>query len=338
MSSKRGVFSPIYVIRVVLLYVIVGVWVATATSGLPAFWHVDVWWNEPIVYQKLVIWTMLLGALGLIGLLKPAAGHTLAWLRPGALRRPPWPDAIPGSAGDKRTLFDVGLYAGFIGTSAWALTREGLDVGGIGAVLPHNASGLIDPVLLVAPLVLLLLCGLRDKTIFATVRAAQYAPALVAFYLAGHLGQHGFVDMIVMLKLLFAIVWIGAAFPAGLRLSWRDRSMVRVAGTALEIGAAVVLLFDRDRTIAIAAVCALIGLHVLVNAGLSPSVPLERNLLFGYAAAFLFLGLPNSQGYDLGGVSSPGLLAATIACLTFFPVLRNLSPRPLRLRQPHVTA
>jgi hypothetical protein len=34
--------------------------VATVTSGLPAFWHVAAWWNQPIAYQKAILWRILL--------------------------------------------------------------------------------------------------------------------------------------------------------------------------------------------------------------------------------------------------------------------------------------
>ena len=42
----------IYIVKLVFFYALGGIVVATVTSGLPAFWHVAQWWNEPIVYQK----------------------------------------------------------------------------------------------------------------------------------------------------------------------------------------------------------------------------------------------------------------------------------------------
>ncbi len=60
----------IYLVKLVVFYASLGVTVATATSGLPAFWHVAQWWDQPIVYQKLILWTVLLellGARGLVG-------------------------------------------------------------------------------------------------------------------------------------------------------------------------------------------------------------------------------------------------------------------------------
>ncbi len=47
--------------------------------------------------------------------------------------------------------------------------------------LPHNISGLVNPALIVAPIALLVLIGLRDKTIFLAARGEQYLPVLVIF-------------------------------------------------------------------------------------------------------------------------------------------------------------
>ena len=56
----------------------------------------------------------------------------------------------------------------------------------------------------IAPIVLLVLIGLRDKTIFLAARGEQYLPALIFFAVLP------FVDMIIALKLLIVVVWIGA--------------------------------------------------------------------------------------------------------------------------------
>ena len=64
--------------------------VATATSRLPAFWHVAQWWNQPIVYEKAVLWTVLLETIGvagswgpLAGKFKPMTGGIRFWARTG---------------------------------------------------------------------------------------------------------------------------------------------------------------------------------------------------------------------------------------------------------------
>ncbi len=52
----------IYITKLVLFYAMGAILVATLTSGLPAFWHVSQWWNQPIVYEKAILWTVLLEA------------------------------------------------------------------------------------------------------------------------------------------------------------------------------------------------------------------------------------------------------------------------------------
>lgn len=55
-------------------------------------------------------------------------------------------------------------------------------------------------------------------------------------------------------------------------------------------------------------------------------MPLEWNVLFAYAAAFLFLGFPVWEGYGVGDMSSAWLTAAIVAGTVFFPILGNLRP------------
>ena len=106
-----------YVVKLLVLYIGLGLTLITLTSGVGAPWEVGAWWNEPIVYQKFVLWTMFLETVGLAGSwgpiagkFKPMLGGILFWVRPGTIRMPPWPGKVPGTAGDSRTVFDVVLY------------------------------------------------------------------------------------------------------------------------------------------------------------------------------------------------------------------------------------
>ena len=54
------------------------------------------------MWQKFVLWTILLEALGVAGSWGPLAGHFKPmtgginyWAPPGTLRLPPWPDKVP---------------------------------------------------------------------------------------------------------------------------------------------------------------------------------------------------------------------------------------------------
>ena len=77
--AENGFGSPkmvhtVYIVKLVFFYALGAVVTATLTSGLPAFWHVDQWWNQPIVYEKAILWTVLLEAIGVAGSWGPLAG------------------------------------------------------------------------------------------------------------------------------------------------------------------------------------------------------------------------------------------------------------------------
>ena len=190
--AENGFGSPkmihtIYIVKLVFFFAIGGITVATLTSGLPAFWHVTEWWNQPIVYQKVILWTVLLEAIGvagswgpLAGKVKPMTGGILFWARPGTIRLRPW-KWVPFTNGDRRTWFDIAVYLALLVSLAVPLLSPGVHSDSLSKALPHNTSGLVNPALLIAPIALLVLIGLRDKTIFLAARGEQYLPV------AGHL-------------------------------------------------------------------------------------------------------------------------------------------------------
>ena len=112
--AEHGFGTPrmvhaIYIAKLLFFYILGGVVVATTTSRLPAFWHVAQWWNQPIVYQKAVLWTVLLETIGvagswgpLAGKFKPMTGGIRFWARTGTIRLRPW-KRVPLTAGDRRT-------------------------------------------------------------------------------------------------------------------------------------------------------------------------------------------------------------------------------------------
>ncbi|WP_298446560.1 DUF3556 domain-containing protein, partial [Gordonia sp. (in: high G+C Gram-positive bacteria)] len=63
----------IYLLKVGILYIVVGWCLAALTSHLNPV-HIGEIWNQPIMYQKLVLWTVLLETLGLAGSWGPLAG------------------------------------------------------------------------------------------------------------------------------------------------------------------------------------------------------------------------------------------------------------------------
>ncbi|MEJ8278365.1 DUF3556 domain-containing protein [Pseudonocardia spirodelae] len=350
----------VYVLKLLFLYVLGGAALITWTSGAGPFWDVAGWWDEPVVYQKFVLWTMLLEAVGvagswgpIAGKFRPMTGGILFWARPGTIRLPPW-RAVPGTAGDTRTVLDVVLYLGLLAGLLAAVVLPGVPSASLSAAVPGATSGLVAPWLMVAPLVLLVLVGLRDKTIFLAARSEQYAPALVFFAVLP------FVDMIVAAKLLICIVWICAGvskfgrhfthvippmvsnspcvpsrwvkrahyrdFPRDIRPSRVATVLAHVGGSTVEIVTPLVLLFSTNRWLTLAAVVLMVVFHLFITSTFPLAVPLEWNILFGYLTVFLFLGFPNGEGYGVTDMSSPALALAIVAGLVFFPVLGNLRP------------
>jgi hypothetical protein len=338
---------PVYILKLLFLYVLGGAAVATLTSGFDTL-HPAEWWDQPIVYQKLVLWTVLLECVGIAGSWGPLAGHfepfTAGWrhyARPRTIRLPPWPDHVAFTRGDERTPLDVALYLGVLASLVIALA------------LPAGDDGRVDSGVIVAIIVLVVALGLRDKVFFLAARGEQYLPALVFF------AFFGFEDMIVAAKLLIVTVWVGAAFskfgrhfacvippmvsntpwlrvkavkrlhyrdfPDDLRPSERAVALAHVGGTLVEFVTPLVLLFSHDHTVAVAGVIAMLVFHAFIISTFPLAVPLEWNALFMYLAAFLFLGYPNADGYGLGDMD-PALLVLTAGALLLFPVIGNLRP------------
>src|SRR5580693_3546264 len=182
--GSAKMIHTMYIAKLVIFFAIGGITVATATSGLPAFWHVSEWWNQPVVYQKAVLWTVLLEAIGiagswgpLAGKFKPMTGGILFWARTGTIRLRPW-RRVPLTAGDRRTPVDVVLYVALLVSLAVPLALPGVHSASLSTAVPGNTSGLVSPELIIPAIVLLVACGLRDKIIFLAARGEQYLPAL----------------------------------------------------------------------------------------------------------------------------------------------------------------
>ena len=320
------------------------------------------WWNQPIVYQKVILWTVLLEAIGvagswgpLAGKIKPMTGGILFWARPGTIRLRPW-RWVPFTAGDRRTWFDVALYLALLVSVIVPLVLPGVHSDSLSAALPDNTSGLVNPALLIAPIVLLVLIGLRDKTIFLAARGEQYLPALFFFTVLP------FVDMIIALKLLIVVVWVGAGvskfgqhftnvippmvsnspsmpfkwikrahyrdFPNDLRPSQLASFMAHVPGTVVEIVAPLALLFSPWPWLTVIAVAIMVAFHLFIISTFPLAVPLEWNVLFAYATIFLFLGFPNWDGYGVADMSSPWLTVGHRGRPAVLPGAGQPAPRP----------
>lgn len=173
----------------IAVYVAAGAAIISLNPGLGGLSRIGDWWTQPIVYQKVIVFTLLFEVLGfgcgsgpLTGRFWPPIGGFLYWLRPNTIRLPAWPDKVPFTQGDTRTVVDVALYAIVLIGGVWALLSPGSPGPGRTPVTAAGDVGLINPVLVVPTIVALGVLGLRDKTIFLAARGEHYWLKLFVFF------------------------------------------------------------------------------------------------------------------------------------------------------------
>jgi len=163
----------LYLLKLVV-YTLGAALVISTTPGLGGLGDIADWWTEPIVFQKLAVWTLLWEVIGLgCGSMPltfrfiPPIGGILYWLRPGTVRLPPWPDKVPLTRGSTRSLLDVALYAGVLASAVYLLAADGTGAAG--------EAGRLDPAAIGVLLGFLGLLGLRDKVSFLGARPRSMA-------------------------------------------------------------------------------------------------------------------------------------------------------------------
>lgn len=342
----------LYVLKIVG-YVAGGLLFAATTPGIGSLGHVASWWTQPVVFQKVVIWTLLFEVLGFgcgFGPLTlrflPPLGSFLHWLRPGTIRLPPWPNRVPGTRGTARTLLDVALYLGVLAAAGWALLSPATR--GNGGVA--GSLGLISPQRLLPLLILLPLLGLRDKTIFLAARSEVYWTMALTFLLPG-------IDMIVAAQLVLMAIWWGAAtsklnrhFPFVVSVMMSNSPMFRLkrlkrkfhvsypddirpsrlsaalahGGTAVEFLVPLVLFVSRGGTVTVIAASIMVLFHLHILSSLPMGVPLEWNVFMIFGIATLFV---HQAQYGLNELTHPVLVAALLAGMVAVVVIGNLAPQ-----------
>ncbi len=194
----------------IFFYALFGLIICGAfTKGLE-FDNIAGWWDEPILYQKLMVWTILLEILGLAATCGPLAFHfdppiggVLYWWQNDTLRVPPYPNHVPFTKGNRRTPWDTGLYKLIVFWLVMMLFLSGEQVDG----LPEGSAGVMPQWALVTYCGLIILMGFRDKIVFLSARSEQYVPTMLYFGLFSN-----FVDMIVAAKICICVIWMGAGF------------------------------------------------------------------------------------------------------------------------------
>ena len=341
------------------LYVAAPAAIISLTPGLGGLGRIGDWWTQPIVYQKVIIFTLLFEVLGLgcgsgplTGRFMPPIGGFLYWLRPNTIRLPAWPGKVPFTSGDTRTIVDVALYAIVLIGGFWALLSPGQG----GPVTATGDVGLVNPALVAPTIVALALLGLRDKTIFLAARGEHYWLKLIVFFFP-------FTDQIAAFKIIMLGLWWGAAtsklnhhFPYvvsvmtsnnallrsrvftrvkhmlyldpvnDLRPSWLPKMMAHVGGTTAEFLVPGILVFvagDQPWRWFLIGFMVIFHLNILSN--LPMGVPLEWNVFFIFSLFYLFGHYAGVRAIDL---NSPLLLAILIVALAVVPI-GNLFPEKI---------
>lgn len=343
-----------YVVKI-LLYILGGWLFALATTGIDGFTDVAAWWSEPIVFQKVVLYTMLFEVVGLgcgFGPLNnrffPPLGSILYWLRPGTIRLPPWPARVPLTKGAGRTPVDVALYAALLVVLLVALFSDGTG--------PDPALGTEIGVLprwqIAAVLALLTVLGLRDKVIFLAARGEVYGALTVTFLFAG-------ADMIVAAKVVLLVIWLGAAtsklnkhfpfvvstmmsnspvvrprflkrlffedFPDDLRPG-RLARLVAHGGTAVEMCVPLVLFFSGGGWVTAVAAFVMVCFHLAILTAIPMGVPLEWNVFMIFGVLTLFVA---HADVGIADVNRPVPVAILFAVLAGTVIAGNVFPNKI---------
>jgi len=341
-----------YVVKI-LLYILGGWLFALATKGIDGFTNVASWYAEPIVFEKVVLYTMLFEVVGLgcgFGPLNnrffPPMGSVLYWLRPDTIRLPPWPNRIPLTRGTTRTPVDAALYGALLVMLLVALFSDGT-----GPIPALGTTVGVLPMWQIWTIVgLLAVLGLRDKVIFLAARGEVYASFTVAFLFAGY-----GVDMIIAAKLVCLVIWLGAAtsklnkhfpfvistmmsnnpvfrprfikrkffehFPDDLRPGRLSRWLAHFS-TAIEGLVPLVLFFSHGGWPTAIAAFVMLCFHFGILSSIPMGVPLEWNVFMMFSVLALFVG---HAEVGPGDMTTPlpvllfGVVAGTVVIGNLFP-------------------
>jgi hypothetical protein len=357
--AEVGFGTPVvlhlFYVAKILLYILVAWLIAFSTKGIDGFLDVKAWYAEPIVFEKVVLYTMLFEVVGLgcgFGPLNnrfnPPMGSILYWMRFGTIRLPPWPGRVPLTAGTKRMPTDVVLYGLLLIMLVTALFTDG------SGPVPELGTtvGLLPTWEIVVILLLLAVLGLRDKVIFLAARGEVYATLTVTFLFGG-------VDMIVAAKLVFLVIWMGAAtsklnkhfpfvistmmsnnplfrprfikrmffekFPDDLRPGLLSRMFAHVS-TFIEMCVPVALFFSHGGWPTTVAAIIMVCFHLGILTAIPMGVPLEWNVFMIFGVLSLFVG---HAKLGLADVKHPVPVGILFALIVGIVLAGNMFPRKI---------
>ncbi|MBX3415137.1 MAG: DUF3556 domain-containing protein [Pirellulales bacterium] len=308
------------------------------TPGLGTLANFTQWIFEPTAFQKAILWASLVEVTGFgcmsgpLGLkVWPPFTACLHFLRPGTTKLAPFP-RLPLFGGTTRSIWDASLYAGLVIALVVCLLQE------------HVESSY-----LLAVVVLFVLAGLGDKTIWLAGRVEQHFAMILCFLFAG--------NWIAGVKWVQLAIWFWAgvskltpAFPYVVSIMAANNSLVksqhmrqrmfvdppdelgpsRVARTMaflggfLEFATPITLLFvTHEGPLLYLGLTFALMLHGFILSNLPIAAVFEWNVLNIYAAFFLFAGHPEVSLFDIGSVP---LTIYLLVALVVLPLAGNLFP------------
>ncbi len=294
------------------------------------------WYLNTEALGKGILVAMLYESLGLgcgsgplTGRFLPFITAPLHFFRPGTIRLPTFSQA-PLARGDKRTWFDVLLYTAYLLSLLWALIAKELSL-----------------VLLLPILIILLMLGWRDKTVFLNARPEHYWLALACLcFPSSSLGG---------LQWLWLGIWFWAAtsklnahFPSVIAVMISNSAVVRSAwlrkqlyrnypddlrpskltqwlahlGTATEYAFPLLLVIGGEWTLP--GLLIMTSFHLFITAHMPMGTPILWNVIMVGGAWVLF---GSHQELAIFSISDPLLIGLLLLGLVVLPVVGNLFPR-----------
>ncbi|MFT7588736.1 MAG: hypothetical protein ACI959_000948 [Limisphaerales bacterium] len=333
-----------YIIKI-LAYILGWLFWCSFSEQLGNTSELNLWWFKIEALSKAIVWTILVEVIGLgggsgplTGRYVPPFGGILYFLRPGTIRMAFRPGK--NDASDKRTFGDVLLYL--------------LLLISLILVLLSPQTGIF----IAFPVILLLLNGLRDRTIFLAARADIYLPMLLCITFA-----FGYPESLTAsLKLLWFGIWFWAAFskltpnftsvitvmlcnspllkaklfnslkaklfnayPEDLRPS-KTANYIAHFGTIIEFSMPLLLLFAGANTqLLFIALSVLTAFHFFIFINFPMGVPMEWNVIMVYGGWVLFYIHPEVSIFAFGAV--PIIIPLMLLFLLVLPITGHLFPR-----------
>src|SRR3954470_9042222 len=336
----------LYIVKLVVYVLGAALVISLTTPGIGGLGDIGDWWTRPIVFQKLVVWTLVWEIIGLgsasmqlTARYGPIIGGALYWLRPGTLRLPPWPGKVPFTHGSRRSPLDVVLYAAVLASGVYLLTSD-----------PNN--GLLSRGAIVGLLFFWAVLGLRDKVPFLAGR-----PEIYGFFLIVSLFPAN--NIFVGWQFVMFFIWWGAAasklnrhFPYVIAVMvsntpWNRSRKAKAKlyrdypndlrpgtpaaigahlGTAVEFGLPLVLLLTDPGPVHTFAIVGMIIFHAHITSTFALGVPLEWNLFMIFSILFNF---GHYGDVPLSSLDNPLLIVLLALIGIAIPVLGNLFPEKI---------